>query len=43
MNVAMVADRICLTTRLGMRGSFRAQARDSVAKVCSYGAIVNYC
>ena len=43
INVARVADRIFLTTRLGMPGSFRAQARDSEATVCSRGAVVNYC
>lgn len=32
--VAMVADRTCLTTRLGMPGSFPAQAPGSPVKVC---------
>lgn len=42
-NVAMMTDRIFLTARLGMPGSFQAQARNSAVKVCSGGASVNYC
>ncbi len=42
-NVATMTDRIFLTARLGMPGSFQAPARDSAVKVCSAGAHVNYC
>jgi hypothetical protein len=42
-NVAMARARIFLIDRLGMPGSFRAQARTPWHTVCSDRADVNYC